>query len=168
MKITKWCWIICISIAFFSCKRKIVTCCHTESYIRSVFIAFVGYDSTEVKTAVLRRFTYGSGFQQAIDSALYKGAFFVYSGDTAYDESPNFLIGPNYEYSLTLSDSIVYTFTSKPNEDVKVCVEMEEHCSLGSSQPVIYPLKEIKVNGQEVTPSPYPGDSFYPCIFLKK
>lgn len=69
MKTITFLSIILPTLSFVSCKPKEVTCCHYEQPLRPIYIGFVGFDTTEVKNVLIKKYKNDdSSFTNVIDS----------------------------------------------------------------------------------------------------
>lgn len=146
-------FLLLVVISFsISCKQqKMVKCCHSIFHIRPVNIGFIGFDSAEVKQVVMKMYKVDNHFQNPFDSLSADSLQFVFQNDTMIERTDRgslLLIGPNVDYIIYYQNSTRQdTITSKLTEELLQCYMMEGHCSPGSSQPRILPVRDIRING---------------------
>jgi len=143
--------------------------------IRPVYIGFIGFDSTEIKSATFIKYKNDdSTFMNALDSITCSHLNLKSLGDTLYENEDtimHLIVESGYKYSLSFQNPVrTYVITSKLYEEKKVCIIMEKQCSSGSYQADVQPLQDVAINGQITTLADDPeGKAFFLYhIYVKK
>lgn len=155
------CWVLP------SCKQKTYTCCYNTYYDKPVRIGFIGFDSTELKTLVLKKYSNDHKFTQPYDSVIGINSSFIFNNDTAIENMNSaFLLSQKIDYSLEWQGSnTIHFFTTNDTSIVETCAWYDEMCRYSNTYPHYAIIRDLKINGNQVTTMMYRKHA---SIFINK
>lgn len=144
-----------ILISGFSCKR-------CPCPVDELSIGFIGYDSAELQTVILKKYEAANGFQNLISIDVLDSLYPVeFQADTAYKSYCRIGYGNNWEIELP-SSSFIYSISDLLTDNTK-----EPYCGgvMAGERFCNKQVVSIKLNGQTTAIN---STSWHPIYYIHK